>query len=33
MGARGRAHVEESLAWEHQAKVYVATYRRLLGID
>jgi glycosyltransferase involved in cell wall biosynthesis len=33
MGARGRARVEESLAWEHQAKVYVATYRRLLGID
>jgi glycosyltransferase involved in cell wall biosynthesis len=33
MGARGRARVEESLAWEHQAKVYVATYRRILGLD
>lgn len=33
MGARGRARVEESLAWEHQAKIYVGTYRRLLGID
>jgi glycosyltransferase involved in cell wall biosynthesis len=33
MGTRGRCRVEGSLAWEHQAAVYVRTYRQLLGSD
>ena len=31
MGRTGRKRVVEALAWEHQAPIYVAVYRELLG--
>lgn len=31
MGAVGRRRVETDIAWEHQQRRYLATYRRLLG--
>ena len=31
MGEAGRAHVESTLAWEHQSAVLLAMYRDLVG--
>jgi glycosyltransferase involved in cell wall biosynthesis len=31
MGQRGRARVEQKLAWSHQERAYLNVYRRLLA--
>jgi glycosyltransferase involved in cell wall biosynthesis len=31
LGKRGRARIEQELAWSHQERAYVSVYRRLTG--